>query len=126
MPYAYDPQNIFARILRGEISNKTVLESTHTLAFHDVRPQAPVHVLVIPKGAYVNFDHFAAEASAEELVDFHRAAAQIVAQLGVAPGEGDAGYRTISNAGDNGHQEVPHYHLHILAGRPLGPMLTRV
>ena len=126
MPYSYDPQNIFARILRGEIPNKTVLETAHTLAFHDIGPQAPVHVLVIPKGAYVNFDHFAAEASPEELVDFHRTAAQIVAQLGVAPGQGGAGYRTISNAGDNGHQEVPHYHLHILAGRPLGPMLTKV
>lgn len=126
MPYAYDPQNIFARILRGEIPNKTVLESVHTLAFHDIGPQAPLHVLVIPKGAYVNFDHFAAEASAVELVDFHRTAAQIVAQLGLAPGAGAAGYRTISNAGDNGHQEVPHYHLHILAGRPLGPMLTQV
>ena len=126
MPYAYDPQNIFARILRGEIPNKTVLETAHTLAFHDIGPQAPVHVLVIPKGDYVNFDHFAAEASAEELVDFHRAAAQIVAQIGVAPGDGQQGYRTISNAGDNGHQEVPHYHLHILAGRPLGPMLTKV
>lgn len=125
MPYIYDDQNIFARILRGEIPNKTVLESAHTLAFHDIGPQAPMHVLVIPKGAYVNFDHFAGEASVEELVDFHRAAAQIVAQLGVAPGAGAAGYRTISNAGDNGHQEVPHYHLHILAGRPLGPMLTK-
>ena len=125
MPYAYDPQNIFARILRGEIPNKTVMETTHTLAFHDIGQQAPVHVLVIPKGAYVNFDHFAAEASTEELVDFHRASAQIVAQLGVAPGAGD-GYRTISNAGDHAHQEVPHYHLHILAGRPLGPMLTKV
>lgn len=126
MPYIYDPANIFARILRGEIPNKTVLESAHTLAFHDIGPQAPVHVLVIPKGAYVTFDHFAAEASAEELVDFHRTAAQVVAQLGLAPGAGAAGYRTISNAGDNGHQEVSHYHLHILAGRPLGPMLTKV
>ena len=126
MPYNYDAQNIFARILRGEIPNKTVLETAHTLAFHDIGPQAPVHVLVIPKGAYVNFDHFAAEASADELVDFHRTAAKIVAQLGVAPGAGDAGYRTISNAGDHGHQEVPHYHMHILAGRPLGPMLTKV
>lgn len=125
MPYIYDPQNIFARILRGEIPNKTVLETTHTLAFHDIGPQAPVHVLVIPKGAYVNFDHFAGAASADELVDFHRAAAQIVADLGIAPGQGAAGYRTISNAGDNGHQEVPHYHLHILAGRPMGPMLTK-
>lgn len=126
MPYIYDPANIFARILRGEIPNKTVLESAHTLAFHDIGPQAPVHVLVIPKGAYVTFDHFAAEASAEELVDFHRTAAQVMAQLGLAPGAGAAGYRTISNAGDNGHQEVSHYHLHILAGRPLGPMLTKV
>lgn len=126
MAYSYDPQNIFARILRGEIPNRTVLETAHTLAFHDIGPQAPVHVLVIPKGAYVNFDHFAAEATADELVDFHRTAALIVGQLGVAPGAGDAGYRTISNAGDHGHQEVPHYHLHILAGRPLGPMLTKV
>ncbi len=126
MSYVYDPQNIFARILRGEIRNKTVLDTPHTLAFHDIGPQAPMHVLVIPKGPYVNFDHFAAEASAEELVDFHRAAAQVVAQLGVAPGQGGAGYRTISNAGDHAHQEVPHYHLHIFAGRPLGPMLTKV
>ena len=126
MPYVYDPQNIFARILRGEIPNKTVLETAHTLAFHDIGPQAPVHVLVIPKGAYVTFDHFAAEASAEELVDFHRTTARVVALLGVAPGDGQSGYRTISNAGDHGHQEVPHYHMHILAGRPLGPMLTKV
>jgi histidine triad (HIT) family protein len=125
MSYDYDPANIFARILRGEIPNKTARESTHTLAFHDIRPQAPVHVLVIPKGAYVNFDHFAAEASAEEIADFHRTAAQVCRDLGIAPGEGAAGYRTIANAGDDGHQEVPHYHLHILAGRPLGPMLVR-
>lgn len=121
MTYAYDEQNIFARILRGEIPNKTVLETAHTLAFHDIRPQAPVHVLVIPKGAYVTFDHFAAEASADEITDFHRTAAAVCRMLGLAPG---AGYRTISNAGADGHQEVPHYHLHILAGRPLGAMLT--
>ncbi len=126
MAYDYDDQNIFARILRGEIPNKTVLESAHTLAFHDIGPQAPIHILVIPKGPYVNFDHFAAAASAEELLDFHRAAAQIVAQSGLAPGQGAPGYRTISNAGDHGHQEVPHYHMHILAGRPLGPMLTKM
>ena len=125
MPYTYDPQNVFARILRGEIPNKTVLETAHTLAFYDISPQAPVHVLVIPKGAYVTFDHFAAEASAEELVDFHRTAAQIVAQLNLSPLQGKSGYRTISNAGDDGHQEVPHYHLHILAGRSMGPMLTK-
>ncbi len=124
MAYDYDPQNVFARILRGEIPNRTALETAHTLAFHDIRPQAPVHVLVIPKGPYVNFDHFAAEASDGEIADFHRTAAALCRQLGIAPGEGQAGYRTISNAGDDGHQEVPHYHLHILGGRPLGPMLS--
>lgn len=126
MQYTYDDQNIFARILRGEIPNKTVLDTPHTLAFHDIGPQAPLHVLVIPKGPYVNFDHFASAASADELVDFHRTAARIVADLALAPGQGNAGYRTISNAGDHGHQEVPHYHMHILAGRPLGPILTKV
>ena len=120
MPHTYDPQNIFARILRGEIPNNTVLETPHTLAFHDLRPQAPVHVLIIPKGAYVTFDHFAAEASEAEITDFHRAAAQVCAMLGVAA----HGYRVIANAGDHGAQEVPHYHLHILAGRPLGRMLA--
>jgi histidine triad (HIT) family protein len=123
MPYAYDDQNIFARILRGEIPNQTVLESAHTLAFRDIRPQAPDHVLVIPKGAYVTFDDFAANASDAEIVDFHRTAAKVCAMLGVSPGDGGAGYRTISNAGDDAVQEVPHYHLHILGGRPLGRML---
>ena len=124
MAYAYDPTNIFARILRGEIPNRTVLETAHTLAFHDIRPQAPVHVMVIPKGPYVCFDHFAAEASAEELVDFHRAAAQVCALLGVSPGAGGAGFRVIGNAGPDSLQEVPHYHLHILGGRVLGPLLA--
>jgi histidine triad (HIT) family protein len=124
MPYAYDPTNIFARILRGEIPNKTVLETAHTLAFHDIRPQAPVHVLVIPKGAYVDFGHFAAEATAEEFVDFHRTAAKVCEMLEISPGSGGAGYRVIGNAGVNSHQEVPHFHLHILAGQPLGPMLA--
>ena len=119
--YTYDPSNVFARILRGEIPNQTVLESAHTLAFHDLHPQAPVHVLVIPKGAYVTFDHFAAEASAEELVDFHRTAAAVCALLGIAPGQG---YRGITNAGEHGLQEVPHYHLHILSGRPLGRLVA--
>ena len=122
MAHTYDPTNIFARILRGEIPNKTVLETANTLAFHDIHPQAPVHVLVIPKGPYVTFDHFAAKASAEELVDFHRTAAAVCAMLGIAPGEG---YRVISNAGVNGMQEVPHYHVHILGGRPLGRLVER-
>jgi histidine triad (HIT) family protein len=124
MAYAYDPTNIFARILRGEIPNRTVLETAHTLAFHDIRPQAPVHVMVIPKGPYVCFDHFAAEASAEELIDFHRAAAQVCAMLGVSPGQGGNGFRVIGNAGQDSLQEVPHYHLHILGGRVLGPLLA--
>ena len=123
MSYAYDDQNIFARILRGEIPNKTVFESEHTLAFHDIHPHAAVHVLVVPKGRYVTFDHFAAEATAEELVDFHRTAARICAMLGVAPGDGGSGYRTIANAGPDSNQEVPHYHLHILAGRNMGRLL---
>ena len=121
--HTYDPQNIFARILRGEIPNKTVLETPHTLAFHDIHPQAPIHVLVIPKGAYVTFDHFAAQASAEELTDFHRTAAKVCAMLGIAPGQG---YRAITNAGVHGLQEVPHYHLHILAGRGLGRLVEPV
>ena len=123
MPYAYDDQNIFARILRGEIPNQTVLESAHALAFRDIRPQAPDHVLVIPKGRYVTFDDFAANASDAEIADFHRTAAKVCAMLGVSPGDGGAGYRTISNAGEHAVQEVPHYHLHILGGRPLGRML---
>jgi len=122
MAPVYDPQNIFARILRGEIPNKTIMETAHTLVFHDLHPQAPVHVLVIPKGPYVTFDHFAAEASADEIVDFHRTAAAVCAQLGIAPGDG---YRAITNAGQNGLQEVPHYHLHILGGRALGRMVER-
>ena len=122
MAYVYDATNIFARILRGEIPNRTVLESTHTLAFHDINPAAPVHVLVVPKGPYVTFDHFAEAASAEELVDFHRTAAKVCALLGLAAG---AGYRAISNTGMDGMQEVPHYHLHILGGRAMGPLIAR-
>ncbi|MBD3765219.1 MAG: HIT domain-containing protein [Rhodobacterales bacterium] len=124
MPHAYDPQNVFARILRGEIPNRTVLETEHTLAFADIRPQAPQHVLVIPKGPYVCFDHFVNDATEAEIVDFHRTAGQVCRMLGISPGEGGGGYRTISNAGEAGVQEVPHYHLHILAGRPLGRMLS--
>ena len=102
-----------------------MLETEHTLAFHDIGPQAPVHVLVIPKGKYVNFDHFATEASAEEIADFTRTAGEIARMMDVAPGEGGQGYRTISNSGEHGVQVVPHYHLHILGGRVLGRMLQR-
>jgi len=124
MAYDYDDQNIFARILRGEIPNRTALETEHTLAFHDLRPQAPVHVLVIPKGAYVTYDHFAAEASDAEITDFTRAVARLCDELGVSPDAG-GGYRLIANAGQNGGQEVPHMHLHIVGGHGLGRMLQR-
>ena len=125
MPFAYDDQNIFAKILRGEIPNDTVMETEHTLAFNDITPQAPVHVLVIPKGPYVCHDHFAAQASDAELADFARVTARIVAEKGLSPGDGGDGYRLISNAGPHGVQEVPHYHLHILGGRVLGRMLEK-
>ena len=123
MAYAYDDQNIFAKILRGEIPNDTVLETEHTLAFRDISPKAPEHVLVIPKGPYVTLDHFCNAASDAEILDFTRTAGQICKMIGAEPGEGGAGFRAITNAGENGVQEVPHYHLHILAGRPMGPML---
>jgi histidine triad (HIT) family protein len=121
MAYVYDDQNIFAKILRGEISNSTVLETEHSLAFRDIQPQAPTHVLVIPKGPYVCFDHFAQEASEPELVDYMRAIGEVCRMEGV---EQD-GFRLIANAGRNGVQEVPHLHVHILAGRPLGRMLKQ-
>lgn len=121
MDYVYDDQNIFAKILRGDIPNTTVAETEHTLAFRDIDPVAPTHVLVIPKGAYVCYDHFCRDATDAELVDFARISAKICAEEGVT----EQGYRTISNAGENGVQEVPHYHLHIIGGRPLGRMIDR-
>ena len=124
MPYEYDDQNIFAKILRGEIPNRTVVETEHCLAFHDIHPQAPVHVLVIPKGAYVNFDHFGAEATAAEITDLTRTVAKLAADLGVAP-DGGGGYRLIANSGEAAIQEVPHMHVHILGGRPLGAILAK-
>ncbi|MGB3556555.1 MAG: HIT domain-containing protein [Jannaschia sp.] len=123
MPYTYDDTNIFARILRGEIPNDTVAETEHTLAFNDITPQAPVHVLVIPKGAYVTYDHFCAEASEAEIVDFARTCAAICGEKGVAADTGH-GFRAISNAGSHAVQEVPHFHLHLIGGRPLGRMLA--
>jgi histidine triad (HIT) family protein len=117
--YDYDDDNIFAKIIRGEIPNDTVAETEMTLAFNDIRPQAPVHVLVIPKGRYVCHDHFAAEAGDAEILDFMRLTARVCREKGLVEG----GYRTISNAGRAGVQEVPHYHLHLLGGRPLGRML---
>lgn len=123
MGYVYDPQNVFAKILRGEIPCDRVHETTHTFAFRDIMPQAPDHVLVIPKGPYVCFDHFAMEASDTEIVDFNRTVGAICQTLGVQPGMGGGGYRLIANCGKAAVQDVPHMHMHILAGRPLGRML---
>lgn len=118
---SYDPNNIFARILRGEIPCKKVYEDDHVLAFHDINPLAPVHVLVIPKGAYVSMNDFTAKASDIEIAALFRAVGAISAQLGVA----EDGYRFLANCGANGHQEVPHLHIHIFGGRPLGRMLAK-
>ena len=117
----YDPNNIFARILRGEIPNDTVYEDDHVLAFRDLNPQAPTHVLVIPKGAYVSLDDFSQNASEAEIAALIRAVGQVARDLGAT----DDGYRILANHGPNANQEVPHLHIHIFAGRPLGPMLVR-
>lgn len=117
----YDDSNIFAKILRGEIPNKTVLETEHSLAFHDISPLAPIHVLVIPKGAYVSWDDFSAKASADEMADFVRTVGEVARMTGA-----DAqGFRVLANSGKRSGQEVPHLHMHVFGGQPLGPMLAR-
>jgi diadenosine tetraphosphate (Ap4A) HIT family hydrolase len=117
----YDETNIFARILSGEIPCKKVYEDAHALAFHDINPQAPVHILVIPKGRYVSWDDFSERATAEEIAGFVRAIGLIARNEGlVAPG-----YRLLANVGIDSGQEVPHLHVHLFGGRPLGPMLSR-
>jgi histidine triad (HIT) family protein len=125
MAYDYDDQNIFAKILRGEIPNNTVLETAHCLAFKDIAPQAPVHVLVIPKGAYMSYDHFAAEASDAEIADFTRTIGEVCHLAGLHGADAEGGFRLISNAGPHGAQEVPHLHMHVLGGRPLGGLLAK-
>lgn len=124
MAYTYDHENIFAKILRAEIPNSTVIETDHTLAFHDISPQAPTHILVIPKGAYVNYDHFANHASDAEILDFTRIVGQICAQSDLSPENLKDGYRLIANTGIAGVQEVPHMHVHIVGGKVLGRMLA--
>lgn len=117
----YDSENIFAKILRGEIPCNKVYEDDHALAFHDINPQAPTHVLVIPKGAYVSNADFTANASDAEIAGFLRAVGQVARELGLeAPG-----YRILANHGADSGQEVPHYHVHIFGGRALGPMLKQ-
>lgn len=117
----YDDQNIFAKILRGEIPCKKVYEDEFAFAFHDINPQAPTHILVIPKGAYVSWNDFSAKAPDAEIAGFVRAVGHIAREAGLV----ESGYRLLANSGINSHQEVPHLHVHIFAGRPLGPMLTR-
>ncbi|MCE7883220.1 MAG: histidine triad nucleotide-binding protein [Actinobacteria bacterium ATB1] len=118
---AYDRDNIFARILRDEIPCDKVFEDDHVLAFHDINPQAPTHVLVIPKGEYVSMDDFTANASDVEVAALFRAVGAVARELGLA----GSGYRILANHGPDSHQEVPHLHVHIFGGRPLGPMLIR-
>jgi histidine triad (HIT) family protein len=116
----YDENNIFARILRGEIPSKKVYEDEYALAFHDINPLAPTHVLVIPKGPYVSWDDFSAKASEAEMAGFVRAIGKVARDAGQV----EKGYRLLANTGLNSGQEVPHLHVHIFAGRPLGPMLA--
>jgi histidine triad (HIT) family protein len=118
---AYDRNNVFARILRGEIPCKKVYEDEHVLAFHDISPQSPTHILVIPKGEYVSLDDFFEKASAAEMTALVRALGQIARDQGVA----DSGYRVLANTGAAAHQEVPHFHVHLFGGRDLGAMLPR-
>jgi histidine triad (HIT) family protein len=115
----YDSGNIFARILRGEIPANKVYEDEYALAFHDIAPQASVHMLVIPKGAYVSWDDFSARASDAEIAGFTRAVGHVARE------HVGAGYRILANAGEHAGQEVPHLHVHVFAGQPLGPMLVR-
>jgi histidine triad (HIT) family protein len=118
----YDDANVFARILRGEIPSKRVYEDEWALAFHDINPLSPVHVLVVPKGRYCSFADFSAQASPEEIVGFMRAVGRVAKELGLeAPG-----YRLLANVGADSGQEVPHFHVHLFAGRPLGRMLVPV
>jgi histidine triad (HIT) family protein len=117
----YDESNIFARILRGEIPCREVYRDAHALAFQDINPQAPTHILVIPTGAYVSWDDFAARGSEAEIAGFVRAVGEVARAAGLV----EPGYRLLANIGPDSHQEVPHLHVHILGGRPLGPMLAR-
>ena len=117
----YDEDNIFAKILRGEIPNKTVYEDEHVLAFHDINPQAPHHILVIPKGKYVSWDDFSAKADDAEIAGFIRGVGHVAREAGMV----EPGYRLLANVGRDSHQEVPHLHVHIFSGKPLGPMLVK-
>lgn len=118
MQFDYDDQNIFAKILRGDIPNQTVFENEYALAFEDIVPQAPVHVLIIPKGPYVSLDHFARDASPEEQAGFFAAVSEVCRMSDV-----ESGFRAVANTRAHGVQDVPHFHLHIIGGAQLGRML---
>ena len=117
----YDESNIFARILRGEIPSRRVYEDEFAVAFHDINPQAPVHILVIPRGPYVALADFVATAPEADIVGFFRALGTVAKQMGLE----QPGYRVLSNMGLHAGQEVPHFHVHLFGGGPLGPMLSR-
>ena len=119
---AYDHDNVFAKILRGEIPCQRVYEDDHALAFRDINPLAPVHVLVIPKGEYVSMDDFTLRAPADQVAGFFRAVGETARVLGLS----EKGYRFLGNTGAHGRQEVPHFHVHIFGGAPLGRMLSRI
>lgn len=125
MAYDYDDANIFAKILRGEIPNQTVAENDFALAFRDINPAKKIHVLVIPKGGYVNYDDYLRRATPEEKAGFDELVLEVIEAEGLSSYDGEGGYRLISNAGAWGHQEVPHYHVHILAGEATGPLVMK-
>ncbi len=125
MEFKYDKENIFAKILRKEIPNDTVIETNFSLAFKDINPVAPVHILVIPKGSYVNYDHFVSNAGNEEILDFNNTVKEVIKKFDLDPERNGNGYRLIANTGLNGVQEVPHLHFHILGGRNMGIMVSR-
>ena len=117
----YDDTNVFAKILRGEIPSRRIYEDEWAVAFHDIAPQAAIHVLVIPRTPYVSLADFATKAPPEEVAGFFRAVAVVAKQLGLE----EPGYRVLANTGPHAGQEVPHFHVHIFGGHPLGPMLAR-
>ena len=114
----YDDNNIFAKIIDKKLSNEIIMENDHTIAFNDIAPQAPIHILIIPKGKYIKYDDFLNKASKEEILDFF----MLISQLVKSNNLDNTGYRLITNAGKNGNQEVPHFHFHLLAGKNLGKM----
>jgi histidine triad (HIT) family protein len=121
---SYDDQNIFAKIISGEIPCDKIYESEFTIVFEDIRPQAPSHVLIIPRGKYRDINDFSKNANNDEILDLNKSISIVADKLGVSEDTGGSGYRLITNAGKDSHQEVPHLHFHLVAGKPLGPLLV--